>query len=88
MGMEHCRVLPGDISEATLMERLKADATDNTSLAEHLSETNFYLGKYYLSLGIWTAPRLCSNWRWPTTFITLLSTDTHCWNYRSWAGPR
>lgn len=33
------------------MERLKADATDNTSLAEHLSETNFYLGKYYLSLG-------------------------------------
>ena len=41
----------GNISEATLMERLKADATDNTSLAEHLSETNFYLGKYYLSLG-------------------------------------
>ncbi|WP_312112039.1 lipoprotein NlpI, partial [Pantoea septica] len=32
----------GDISESTLMERLKADATDNTSLAEHLSETNFY----------------------------------------------
>ncbi|OON39179.1 lipoprotein NlpI [Izhakiella australiensis] len=41
----------GDISEKTLMERLKADAPDNTSLAEHLSETNFYLGKYYLSLG-------------------------------------
>ncbi|WP_075183009.1 lipoprotein NlpI [Pantoea sp. 1.19] len=41
----------GDISEKTLMERLKADATDNTSLAEHLSETNFYLGKHYLSLG-------------------------------------
>ncbi len=41
----------GDISENTLMQRLKADATDNTSLAEHLSETNFYLGKYYLSLG-------------------------------------
>ena len=41
----------GNISEQTLMERLKADATDNTSLAEHLSETNFYLGKYYLSLG-------------------------------------
>ena len=40
-----------DISEKTLVERLKADATDNTSLAEHLSETNFYLGKYYLSLG-------------------------------------
>ena len=41
----------GAISEKTLMERLQADATDNTSLAEHLSETNFYLGKYYLSLG-------------------------------------
>ena len=41
----------GDISEKTLMERLKMDATDNTSLAEHLSETNFYLGKHYLSLG-------------------------------------
>ncbi len=69
----------GNISEQTLMERLKADATDNTSLAEHLSETNFYLGKYYLSLGPGTAPRHCSNWRLPTTFITLLSTDTHCW---------
>ncbi|CCP01463.1 Glucose repression mediator protein [Erwinia amylovora Ea644] len=41
----------GNISEKTLTERLQADATDNTSLAEHLSETNFYLGKYYLSLG-------------------------------------
>ncbi|MCX8958523.1 lipoprotein NlpI [Erwinia psidii] len=41
----------GNISENKLMERLKADATDNTSLAEHLSETNFYLGKHYLSLG-------------------------------------
>nr|WP_024966696.1 lipoprotein NlpI [Pantoea sp. IMH] len=41
----------GDISESTLIDSLKADATDNTSLAEHLSETNFYLGKYYLSLG-------------------------------------
>jgi lipoprotein NlpI len=41
----------GKISEKTLMERLKADATDNTSLAEHLSETDFYLGKHYLSLG-------------------------------------
>lgn len=30
------------------MALLKVDATDNTSLAEHLSETNFYLGKYYL----------------------------------------
>ena len=51
----------GNISEKTLMERLKADATDNTSLAEHLSETNFYLGKYYLSLGKRTAPRHCSS---------------------------
>ncbi|WP_455865042.1 lipoprotein NlpI [Pantoea agglomerans] len=41
----------GNISESTLMDSLKADATDNTSLAEHLSETNFYLGKHYLSLG-------------------------------------
>ncbi|AXF78306.1 lipoprotein NlpI [Erwinia tracheiphila] len=41
----------GNISETKLMDRLKADATDNTSLAEHLSETNFYLGKHYLSLG-------------------------------------
>lgn len=41
----------GDISEKTLMEHLQEDATDNTSLAEHLSETNFYLGKHYLSLG-------------------------------------
>lgn len=41
----------GNISEKTLMERLQADATDNTSLAEHLSETDFYLGKYYLNLG-------------------------------------
>ncbi|MGL9751368.1 MAG: lipoprotein NlpI [Symbiopectobacterium sp.] len=40
-----------NISEAVLMERLKAEATDNTSLAEHLSETDFYLGKHYLSLG-------------------------------------
>ncbi len=41
----------GHLSESKLMESLKADATDNTSLAEHLSETNFYLGKHYLSLG-------------------------------------
>jgi len=33
------------------MQSLQEDATDNTSLAEHLSETNFYLGKHYLSLG-------------------------------------
>ncbi|OTA17911.1 lipoprotein NlpI [Xenorhabdus vietnamensis] len=41
----------GKISEKTLMERLQQDSTDNTSLAEHLSETDFYLGKHYLSLG-------------------------------------
>ncbi|CDG23020.1 Lipoprotein nlpI [Xenorhabdus poinarii G6] len=39
------------ISEKTLMARLKQASTDNTSLAEHLSETDFYLGKHYLSLG-------------------------------------
>ncbi|KPD04223.1 lipoprotein NlpI [Moellerella wisconsensis] len=41
----------GNINENTLMERLKQNSMDNTSLAEHLSETNFYLGKNYLSLG-------------------------------------
>ncbi|NHW58747.1 lipoprotein NlpI, partial [Escherichia coli] len=41
----------GDINEKTLMLKLNEASTDNTSLAEHLSETNFYLGKYYLSLG-------------------------------------
>lgn len=41
----------GNISEATLMNRLKVEAKDNTSLAEYLSEADFYLGKYYLSLG-------------------------------------
>ncbi|KHT16244.1 lipoprotein NlpI [Pectobacterium carotovorum] len=41
----------GSISEKTLMQRLQVEATDNTSLAEHLSETDFYLGKHYLSLG-------------------------------------
>ncbi|AWK13909.1 lipoprotein NlpI [Candidatus Fukatsuia symbiotica] len=39
------------ISEKTLLKELKEDAIDNTSLAEHLSETNFYLGKYYLNQG-------------------------------------
>lgn len=42
----------GKVSEKTLMIRLKENSTDNTSLAENLSETNFYLGKYYLSLGM------------------------------------
>ncbi|OTA20871.1 lipoprotein NlpI [Xenorhabdus beddingii] len=41
----------GKISEKTLMERLQQNSADNTSLAEHLSETDFYLGKHYLSLG-------------------------------------
>lgn len=41
----------GKISYGLLMKRLQEDAMDNTSLAEHLSETDFYLGKYYLSLG-------------------------------------
>ncbi|MDE9550657.1 lipoprotein NlpI [Xenorhabdus bovienii] len=41
----------GKISKKTLMDRLKENSSDNTSLAEHLSETDFYLGKHYLSLG-------------------------------------
>nr|WP_314264097.1 lipoprotein NlpI [uncultured Moellerella sp.] len=41
----------GNINESKLMARLKENSADNTSLAEHLSETNFYLGKNYLSLG-------------------------------------
>ncbi|MGL4859910.1 MAG: lipoprotein NlpI [Enterobacteriaceae bacterium] len=41
----------GKISEGELMKRLQESATDNTSLAERLSEANFYLGKHYLSLG-------------------------------------
>lgn len=34
----------------TLMSRLKVDTTNNTSLTKHLSEPDFYLGKYYLNL--------------------------------------
>ncbi len=41
----------GDMSEQSLYKNLQDQSPDNTSLAEHLSETNFYLGKYYLSLG-------------------------------------
>ncbi|MBC8952234.1 MULTISPECIES: lipoprotein NlpI [Xenorhabdus] len=41
----------GKINEKILMERLQQNSADNTSLAEHLSETDFYLGKHYLSLG-------------------------------------
>ncbi|ADM96849.1 MULTISPECIES: lipoprotein NlpI [Dickeya] len=41
----------GDINEKVLMQRVQEEAKDNTSLAEHLSETDFYLGKHYLSLG-------------------------------------
>lgn len=41
----------GDMSEAELMRRLQDNSTDNTSLAEHLSEAYFYLGKRYLSKG-------------------------------------
>ncbi|CRK85620.1 Lipoprotein NlpI [Candidatus Providencia siddallii] len=41
----------GYINYNTLMKRLKKISTDNTSLAEHLSETNFYLGKHYLHIG-------------------------------------
>ncbi|EFL91710.1 TPR repeat-containing lipoprotein [Candidatus Regiella insecticola LSR1] len=41
----------GKISIKTLMKHLVVDTVDNTSLAERLSEANFYLGKHYLSLG-------------------------------------
>lgn len=41
----------GKISIKTLMRHLVVDTVDNTSLAERLSEANFYLGKHYLSLG-------------------------------------
>lgn len=41
----------GKISIKTLMKHLVVDMVDNTSLAERLSEANFYLGKHYLSLG-------------------------------------
>jgi lipoprotein NlpI len=41
----------GKLSDKGLLTKLRKEITDNTSLAEHLSETYFYLGKYYLSLG-------------------------------------
>lgn len=41
----------GSISEQQLMNRLAIEVTDNTALAEHLSEVHFYLGKYYQSQG-------------------------------------
>lgn len=41
----------GDMSEVEFMRRLQDNSTDNTSLAEHLSEAYFYLGKRYLSKG-------------------------------------
>lgn len=41
----------GDMSEAEFMRRVQDNSTDNTSLAEHLSEAYFYLGKRYLSKG-------------------------------------
>ncbi len=83
--MEHCRVYLGNISEQTLMEG-QADATDNTSLAEHLSETNFYLGKYYLSLGSDSATALFK-WRLPTTFITLFVEHRYALLELSLPGP-
>lgn len=41
----------GKLSDKGLLTKLRKEITDNTSLAEHLSETYFYLGKHYLSLG-------------------------------------
>lgn len=49
-GWNIVRFYLGNISEKTLMERLKVDVIDNAALAKRLSETNFYLGKYYLSI--------------------------------------
>lgn len=50
MGWNIVEFYLGNISEKTLMSRLKVDTTDKTSLAKHLSKTDFYLGKNYLSL--------------------------------------
>lgn len=33
------------------MDRLRVVTRDNTSLAKHLSETDFFLGRFYLNLG-------------------------------------
>lgn len=41
----------GKVSDKSLLTKLQKEIKDNTSLAEHLSETYFYLGKYYLGLG-------------------------------------
>lgn len=41
----------GKLSDKELLNKLRERIKDNTSLAEHLSETYFYLGKNYLSLG-------------------------------------
>ena len=41
----------GKLSDKSLLIKLQKEIKDNTSLAEHLSETYFYLGKYYLGLG-------------------------------------
>ncbi len=80
-----CEFYLGNISEQTLMERLKADATDNTSLAEHLSETNFYLGKYYLSLGDLDSATALFKLAVANNVHNFVEHQTHCWNYRSWA---
>ncbi len=68
----------GNISEKTLMSRLKVDTTDNTSLAEHLSETDFYLGKHHLSLG----DKNTASALFKLTVANTLSTAMHCWNWR------
>lgn len=41
----------GKLTDKKLLNKLREEIKDNTSLAEHLSDTYFYLGKHYLSLG-------------------------------------
>lgn len=41
----------GKQTSQNLLTELRDEIKDNTSFAEHLSDTYFYLGKYYLSLG-------------------------------------
>ncbi|SET30720.1 lipoprotein NlpI [Thorsellia anophelis] len=41
----------GNISQKELMHRLESQTLDNITFAEYLTESYFYLGKYYLNLG-------------------------------------
>lgn len=50
-GTDIVRFYLGMISERTLIDRAQQEVTDNKTLAEHLSEVYFYLGKHYLNKG-------------------------------------